>query len=57
MAQVFAIDVTTTAYEHLASFRRYDRSRVLDAIREQLTHRPNQETRNKKMLRDNPVSD
>ena len=57
MASRFTIEMTRTAHRHLAAFRRYDRNRILDGIKAQLTHRPNQETRNKKELRDNPISD
>ncbi len=49
--------MTRTAHRHLAAFRRYDRNRILDGIKDQLAHQPDQETRNKKELRDNPISD
>jgi mRNA-degrading endonuclease RelE of RelBE toxin-antitoxin system len=57
MANAFTIDLTKTAYRHLEALRRFDRNRILDAIRDQLTHRPDEETRNKKLLRDNPMAD
>lgn len=57
MAGKFKIDITRTAYGHLAAFQKYDRNRILDGIKDQLAHQPNQETRNKKELRDNPISD
>jgi mRNA-degrading endonuclease RelE of RelBE toxin-antitoxin system len=41
----------------MEAFRRYDRNRILDAIRRQLRLRPDEETRNKKLLRDNPMAD
>ena len=37
--------------------RPYDRNAILDAIREQLTHTPAQDTRNRKLLRDTPLAD
>jgi mRNA-degrading endonuclease RelE of RelBE toxin-antitoxin system len=49
--------LTKTAYDHLRAFRRFDRNRILDAIKEQLTFAPAGETRNKKLLRTNPVAD
>ena len=57
MVSRFTIEITRTAHGHLAAFRKYDRNRILDGIKAQLTHQPNQETRNKKELRDNPISD
>ncbi|HEC61110.1 MAG TPA: addiction module toxin RelE [bacterium] len=54
---MFIVILTKPAYHHLESFRRYDRSKIPDGIREQLTHRPNEETLNKKMLWGNPLSD
>lgn len=57
MPTLFTVNLTKPAYRHLESFRRYDRNRILDGIKEQLTHSPNEETRNKKMLRENPLSD
>jgi mRNA-degrading endonuclease RelE of RelBE toxin-antitoxin system len=57
VASQYTIDVTRTAYGHLAALKRYDRNRILDGIKEQLSHQPEQETRNKKRLRDNPISD
>ena len=57
MASSFTIDITRTAYGHLSAFRRYDRNKILDGIRDQLTHQPDEEARNRKKLRDNPISD
>ncbi|HEX9733914.1 MAG TPA: type II toxin-antitoxin system RelE/ParE family toxin [Thermoanaerobaculia bacterium] len=53
----FKIDITRTAYGHLASFQQYDRNRIFDGIKDQLTHQPNLEARNRKELRDNPIAD
>jgi mRNA-degrading endonuclease RelE of RelBE toxin-antitoxin system len=57
MADVFTIDLTDTAYGHLQALRRFDRNRVLDAIKEQLALCPGEETRNRKILRSNPIAD
>ena len=57
MASSFTVEMTRTAYRHLAAFRKYDRNRILDGIKNQLTQQPNQETRNRKELRENPISD
>jgi len=53
----FSIDLTKTAHGHLEALCRHDRNRVLDVIKEQLTYSPDEETRNKKVLRKNPVAD
>ncbi|MCK4388736.1 MAG: type II toxin-antitoxin system RelE/ParE family toxin [Desulfobacterales bacterium] len=57
MVKSFTIKFTKPAYRHLEAFRRFDRNRILDEIKEQLTHNPDEETRNKKLLRDNPLAD
>lgn len=57
VANPYRIDITRTACGHVAAFRKYDRNRILDAIKEQLRHNPTVETRNRKILRDNPLSD
>ncbi len=53
----FTIEFTKPAYRHLEAFKRFDRNRILDSIKEQLTHTPQEETRNKKFLRQNPLAD
>ena len=50
-------NITKPANRLIESFSRYERKSILDGIREQLTHSPTEETRNKKMLRENPLSD
>ncbi len=50
MADPFEVEVTRTAYGHLAAQRRYGRNAILDAIKEQLTHTPVAETLNRKMI-------
>lgn len=53
----YAIKFSKPAYRHLEGFRRFDRNRILDNIKKQLIYRPNEETRNKKLLRKNPLAD
>lgn len=53
----FRVDFTEKALGHLESFRRFERNIILDAIRAQLPHQPLQETRNRKLLRANPLVD
>lgn len=53
----FTIEFTKPAYRHLRAFRRFDRNRILDSIKEQLIYKPQEETRNKKCLRQNPLAD
>ena len=57
MVKTFSVNLTESACGHIKAFKRYDRNRILDAINEQLTHKPNEQTRNKKILRENPISD
>ena len=42
--------------KHLGVLTAGERARVLDAIRERLTHQPLVETRNRKPLRPNPIA-
>lgn len=53
----YEIKFSKPAYRHLETFRRFDRNRILDNIKKQLIYRPNEETRNKKLLRKNPMAD
>lgn len=57
MASGYELELTHTAFGHLERQRRYDRNRILDAIKAHLTHGPNDETRNRKLLRENPLAD
>ena len=54
---MFSIELTETAYEHLAAFKSFERTLILDAIKVQLHHQPDVETRNRKSLRENPIAD
>lgn len=46
----YAIEVRDVAYAELQAIRPFYRSRIIDAIDEQLVHQPNVETRNRKLL-------
>jgi mRNA-degrading endonuclease RelE of RelBE toxin-antitoxin system len=54
---MFQIAFTLSARRHLGGLRRYDSKRLLDAIESQLSHRPAQETRNRKRLRPNELAE
>ena len=47
---MFSIDYAEGVAEDIAALRAFDRAQLLDRIEEQLSHEPNQETRNKKKL-------
>ena len=51
------IDLTPEAAEDLATLRKFDQARVVDAIENQLSHEPNTETRNRKRLRPNRLAE
>jgi mRNA-degrading endonuclease RelE of RelBE toxin-antitoxin system len=53
----FEIAFTRTAAEHMRSYRKYEQKIILDAIDEQLAHEPTTETRNRKRLGENDLSD
>jgi mRNA-degrading endonuclease RelE of RelBE toxin-antitoxin system len=57
MADRYKIEFTRRAYAHLKAFRRSDRNLILDAVREQLAQTPDEETRNRKLLREDPLAD
>jgi hypothetical protein len=48
---MFIIEFAPSVADDLAELRAFDRTRILDEIDEQLTHEPNRETRNKKIVR------
>jgi addiction module RelE/StbE family toxin len=52
----YRIDVTDEAKSDLAYYTAFERKLVVSQIREQLAHEPSIETRNRKSLRDNPIS-
>ena len=53
---VFEVALTQSAAEDLTYFDKADQELILDAIAEQLSHEPLTTTRNRKLLRDNPVA-
>ena len=55
--ELYEIKFSKPAYGHLDAFRRFDRNRILDSIKDQLTYLPQEKTRNKKLLRENPLAD
>ncbi len=55
--KLYTIKFGKSAYRQLEAFRRFDRNKILDGIKDQLTHAPKEKTRNKKLLRENPLAD
>jgi mRNA-degrading endonuclease RelE of RelBE toxin-antitoxin system len=53
----FKVEFTAKAFAHLELFRKFERNIILDAIKSQLPRQPMEETRNKKLLRANPLAD
>ncbi|HYT88498.1 MAG TPA: type II toxin-antitoxin system RelE/ParE family toxin [Gemmataceae bacterium] len=53
----FAILFTKSAVAELGELRKFDQRRLRDAIAEQLTAQPLQETRNRKQLRPNELAE
>ena len=53
----FEIAFTRTAAELVRSCRKYEQQIILDAIDEHLAHEPTTETRNRKRLGENELSD
>jgi mRNA-degrading endonuclease RelE of RelBE toxin-antitoxin system len=51
------IAFTATAAAHVRSYRKYEQQIILDGIDEQLAHEPTNETRNRKHLGENELSD
>lgn len=57
MPELFSVVLTRTACSHMEALRRYDRNAILNTIKAQLLHTPAEETRNRKLLRENPLAD
>ena len=53
----FDIVFTPEALEDLRLFRKGERTRIIEAMEEQLSHEPNHETRNRKRLRPNQTAE
>jgi len=54
---MFAITISRGAREDLGRLRRYVRQQIRDAIDTQLPYEPDRETKNRKRLQPNPLSD
>ena len=54
--QVFAIEYTDVAWQHLKMLKAYARRIVVDAVDAQLSGQPEIETRNRKLLRPNELA-
>lgn len=54
---MFQIEFTPEALEDLRHLRSCDQRRVIESVQEQLRHQPIQETRNRKRLRPNSLSE
>ncbi len=54
---MFLIEFTVEALEDLRALRRYDHQIIVAAIEEQLSYQADQETRNRKRLRPNPLAE
>ena len=52
----FQIEVTEEAKIDLSYYTAFERKIIVSEIREQLTHQPHVETKNRKPLRDNPTA-
>lgn len=52
----YKIQFADTAISHLAALAARERSTAIDAIEDQLSHEPLTETRNRKLLRPNPIA-
>lgn len=52
----FAIKLTPQALTHLRAYRKGQQKRIVDAIKQQLCDQPLAQTRNRKPLRENPLS-
>ncbi len=53
----FDIVFTPEALEDLRLFKKGERTRIIEAIEEQLSHEPHNETRNRKRLRPNQTAE
>lgn len=52
----FIIKFTLNALEHLRGFKKFEQKVIGEAIKDQLKNEPLTETRNRKLLRPNPLS-
>ncbi len=56
MSESNHIEVTDEAKVDLSHYTAFERKVIVSGIRQQLTHQPQVETKNRKRLRDNPVA-
>lgn len=54
---MFKIEFTPEAIEDMRLLRKYERTRVIEEIENQLIYQPAQETRNRKRLRPNELAE
>jgi mRNA-degrading endonuclease RelE of RelBE toxin-antitoxin system len=54
---VFEIRFTQTAVDHVRAYRKFEQKIILDGIENQLRHEPLAETRNRKRLTEDSLSD
>jgi mRNA-degrading endonuclease RelE of RelBE toxin-antitoxin system len=52
----YRIEVTEEAKTDFSHYTAFERKLIVSQIREQLSEQPNVETKNRKLLRDNPIS-
>jgi len=52
----FGVNLTPQALEHLRAYRKGEQETIIGAIKRQLLHQPLNETRDRKALRENPLS-
>lgn len=53
----FILDFTESAHDDLAFFKKHDQTRILDRLAIQLSYEPMTETKNRKSLEPNALSD
>lgn len=53
---MYVIDITVDALEDLRFLRKHEQERIFDQIEKQLTYQPTLPTRNRKLLRPNPLA-
>ena len=57
MPEAYSIEFTETALKHLQSYEKFESAIIVDAIKAQLPHQAQEESRNRKLLRGNPIAD
>jgi mRNA-degrading endonuclease RelE of RelBE toxin-antitoxin system len=54
---IFIIDISDDAIKEVEVFRKHERQRIFAGMETQLSHQPNVETRNRKLLRPNDLAE